>query len=406
MFWGLMPKRHAFSVALAVGILYAFARSRTDDGRVALPYVGAVPVYRAGAYALVGLLAWIHAEEGVYAFLALSLVDMPTAPRNDVRSLTFVGAAFAGSLVPLFLTNVLVTGDVLKPPRALIGGFFETTSGTGGGGGGGGGAGSGGGGTSLLALVVSLLPSQAVWVAGNVWGSIVQGANGVLDTQNMFQTLVHSNVESVREDVGFRGINLSLLEAAPVLGALVAGGVAATTGAVKRSVRRVDPTVVLAIALAVAVVLSKAGKLPLKVQITVRYLLPLYALGVFLLARSQIAEWVVEEHRTLALWSFTGGVGIGGQLLLLTVVLGEFAVGEAARLHALLGVGLGTAVAVLCLAGLVDKRVRPFAVVALGLAAAASTVFVLLAGLYYFSFAGEYIVPVVDFLSDRLSAVG
>ncbi len=408
MFWGLVPKRHAFSLTIVVGLLYAFARSRRGDGTVSLPVVGSVPVYRAGAYALVALLAWIHAEEGVYLFLALVLVDIPTAPSNDRRTLAFVAAVFALSLVPFFVTNLFVAGELLKPPRSVFGGFFETGASGGGSGGSGGGSGGGGsgGGRSLLSVLVALLPSQAVWVAGNVWGSLLTGVSGMLDTQNMYNTFVHSSVENVNEDVGFRGINLSVLEAAPVFGAALAGGLAGLSTHVRNRDWHLDPVVVFAAVLTIAVVLTKAGRLPLRVQVTVRYLLPVYALGVFLIADSTIGAWLSDTHRSLAVWSYAGGVAIGGQLLFLALVFGDFAVGEAARLHALLGVALGLAVAVTCLAGLADRRFRSAAVVAVGLAAAASTVFVLLAGLYYFSFTGEYILPVVDFVVDRLPSTG
>jgi hypothetical protein len=403
-FWGLVPKRHVFSVAITVGLLYAFARGRTANGRLSLPHIGSVPVYRAGAYALVGLLAWIHAEEAVYVFLALVLVDVPTAPANDRRSLAFVAGVFGLSLLPFFATNLLVAGDLTKPPRSLIGGFFETGSSVGSGGSGGRGGSTSG--QSVVALVGSLLPSQAVWVVGNVWGSILDGVHGVLDPANMYRTLVHSSVESVNEDLGFRGINLSVLESAPVFGALLAAAVTGVSTAVRERLRSVDPTILLALVLATAFLLTKAGRLPLRVQITVRYLLPVYALGVVLLTHSALATWLVGKHRSLLYWSYGAGVCIGGQLLLVALVLGRFSVGEAARVHALLGVGLGLAVAVLCLAGLRDERARPAAVVAIGLAAAASTVFVLLAGLYYFSFTGDYILPAVDLLVERLSAAG
>jgi hypothetical protein len=60
-------------------------------------------------------------------------------------------------------------------------------------------------------------------------------------------------------------------------------------------------------------------------------------------------------------------------------------------------------VAVAVTASAVDERSRPLAAVALGLAAAAGTVFVLLAGLDYFAFTGQHLLPVVELVADALA---
>ncbi|MEF8785601.1 MAG: hypothetical protein V5A45_06675, partial [Haloarculaceae archaeon] len=92
------------------------------------------------------------------------------------------------------------------------------------------------------------------------------------------------------------------------------------------------------------------------------------------------------------------------QLLLAYFVIGQYAVGEAARVHALLGFGLGVVAAITTVASVADRRVEPVAAVALGLAAAAGTVLFLLAGFVHFAFIGEFVLPVVGAVSDMLAA--
>ncbi|MEF8777205.1 MAG: hypothetical protein V5A43_11995 [Haloarculaceae archaeon] len=85
------------------------------------------------------------------------------------------------------------------------------------------------------------------------------------------------------------------------------------------------------------------------------------------------------------------------------MLLAQLSVGGAFRLHALVNLALA---AILALALVVATRRpahdRPVAI-ALGLAAAATTVFVVLAGLVYFQI-GPYLLPIVDALSDLLGA--
>jgi hypothetical protein len=130
----------------------------------------------------------------------------------------------------------------------------------------------------------------------------------------------------------------------------------------------------------------------------------LYPLAAYLLVRAQPVRRLVEQHLATIVWTYTAGVLIGGQLLLTSVVLGQYATAEAARLHALLGVILGGIVALLSLGSVLDRRLERPAAVGLGLAATAGTVFLLLSGLHYFSFTGEYVLPVADAISDLIDA--
>jgi hypothetical protein len=51
--------------------------------------------------------------------IAGAVVVLPTAPRNDPYSLAVVAGAFVFSLLPFLVTNYLVSGNPLYPPRLL-----------------------------------------------------------------------------------------------------------------------------------------------------------------------------------------------------------------------------------------------------------------------------------------------
>jgi uncharacterized membrane protein YgcG len=423
-FWATIPKRHVFATLVCAEVLYLFTRSRESPG-MALPGLGTVPVYRAGAYASAALLTWDHAAAGLFVFLALVAVDVPTAPSNDPRDLAFVGAVFGIALLPMFLTNYLVAGDPFRPPRTLYGSGVEgpAAPGSGGGAGGSAGGGSAGGGRdgslwrwgpigllvdvvrgAITAVGLDWVFYQMGWLIAQTTFLVEQGLSGLTRGDEVVRTFLRSNVEGIAEDARFLGVNLSVLESAPLLGAMALAAVHAVSERVRSLSARVAPTDALALLLIVAFVLLYNDRLPLNTTITVRYLLPIYPLGVYLLARSVPVGGIVADHGRSALWAYAGGVLVGGQLLLAYLFLGDFAVAEAARVHATLGFGLGLVVAGIAVGTVVDDRFRQPTAVALGLAAAAGTVFLLLSGLHYFSFVGEYVLPVAGALSDVLAA--
>lgn len=117
-FWAPIPKRHVFSTLLILLALFAFARSRDPETpRRALVH--------GGAYAATGVLAWIHAPEALVVFVALVLADLVTSPPSRYRALPAVVGAFLLSLLPFFVTNLLIAGHPFVPPRLLS--VFDVT---------------------------------------------------------------------------------------------------------------------------------------------------------------------------------------------------------------------------------------------------------------------------------------
>jgi len=439
--WATIPKRHVFSALACVAVLYLFARSR-DGEQTRVPVVGAVPLHRAGAYAVVGMLTWIHAAEGLFLFLALVAVDLPTASDNDPRSLAVVVAIFALSLVPTLVTNLLVTGEFFRPPRALGGsGIAEPSLGGGDAGGGGGGGGSGGGGAGggagsgadagggsgggagddgWLVDTLAAIPLVGAigWLLAQVLGIVTDGLAALGDPERVFHTFVRSagadltGSREFRGNLDFAGTNLSVLEAAPLL----AGAVAALAGwlggtRLRPTLRRarsaglrerVDPTVALALAICLAYVLVYLPRLPLYAQFTQRYLLPIFPLGLYVLARTPAVGGLIERTDRVAIWTYAAGVLLGGQLFVAAIVAQDLTASEGAQQFASLSLALAGALVLTTAGALISERFERPAAVSVGLAAAAGTVFVLVAGLSLFDGTGELVLPLVETIADLM----
>mgnify|MGYP000179837413 FL=1 len=402
-FWASLPKRHVIVALLLVGILYALMRSRDARTAVRLPIVGQIPGYRALAYALVGLLAWVHAAEAVFVLVALAIVDLPTAPRNDGRTLAVLAIALGLASLPTFVTNVLISGDPLVAPRMLTPADSHSVSG-------------GAGGLSSRiseardgAFSGIFLLDRLVSLGAVILSQAYHGLLALFDPDRFVQTWFRSGSEQFlgggRPE--FAGSNLAVLESAPVLGALVGltAGLVRRGGSLRGAVKRIEPTDALAVSLTLAFVLLYAARLPVHVQITVRYLLPVYPLLLVLLVRGRIVRRLLVDHRRSIGWSYAAGVLLGSQLLLTVVVLQGLTVAAAVQAHAQLALVLAGLLAAAMLATLVDDRAEPLAAIGIGLAAAAGTAFVLLSGLAYFSFIGEHVLPIADAISDIIGRV-
>lgn len=94
---------------------------------------------------------------------------------------------------------------------------------------------------------------------------------------------------------------------------------------------------------------------------------------------------------------------IGGQLFFAYIVLEDVSVGEPFQLHAVLNLGLGVLLAIGLTLSTITAATDRLSAVALGLATAAGTLLVLMAGLVYFPI-GPYFLPVVDVLNDLIAA--
>ena len=422
-FWAVVPKRHVTAIALVLGACYALARSRADPS----PDDLVSPLgFRAAAYGLVGLFTWVHGGEAFAAFLALVAVDMPTWD-TDRRSLVVIGGVFLVSLLPFLVTNALVTGDPLRPPR-MISSFGDVPGDTMG-------SGSGGG---VVDQVLAVLPPTLAAPLGLaldrlsiLFGQFYSGGIVlVTDPGRLAPVLVRGgDITGVSERNFDETIYLTVTEAAPVvagLGALAATGMVTAAGTlgerpaggVARTLRAAGERVrsrlvalgsspagvadAFCLASGVLFLLLYLPVLPLHAQVTVRYLLVLYPLAVYGMARQAPLRRALGTHWRAALWTWVGGVLVGAQLFVAGVTAGSLARGEAMQVHAFAGLAVAGAFSVLAAATVVTDRGDRAVAVAGGLAAALGTDFLLLSGLVYFQY-GQYALPAAGWVADLLA---
>jgi hypothetical protein len=414
--WAAVPKRHVLTAALALVALYGFAVSRERTDRLGL-------AARALAYACVGLTAWVNVLESLVLFAVLVPLDLATAPEYRPRRLALLGAVFFLAFIPFFLTNFLISGNPVKPPRLLDvpqfgggggGGTPTTTTGTeatpdpGGGGGtpDGGGAPTpvdsrpssySGGADGPLSI---LLTGLGVFV-----GFFSEGAAALTDDPaRLFDVFGRSGwTPGVRYAVNeYEAIELTILESTPLLAALLAAPVLAVrrlrAGAVRAGLtstrRQVDAFALAYVALFVLVYLPR---LPLHTQITVRYLLPIVPMGVYGVARlGAVRATIAQAGRRAAI------ALVGGTVVSLALVVGvrralSLAVGEAMQFHALVALAAGTLLAAW---GTADRDPDRGAVV-LGFAAGVGVALVVLVDLGYLTY-GEPALGVARLLADAL----
>lgn len=419
-FWASIPKRHVLVALLALLTIYCFYRSRAEPDHE----LG----FRALAYVFVGLSAWVFPLEALLLLVALGPIDVLTARSNAPRHLLAVTGAFSISLLPFFLTNTLITGQPLRPvwflpqysgAEQLLGGAEGATGGTGSTGGGSGGVGSPDGtspgfGATIMPFLLSV-GNAAIAHLDLLWsGYLDQGLTTALtDPDRVYHTFIRSGyIDRVAQEDGGQAINLALLESMPLLAALAA--LPAVVGRtvrgrqrphVRSRVRRwlatpAGQTDLLVGVYAVLVTLAYLPNLPRHAMVTVRYLVPIVPILVYLLVRLPAVRRAITTTPRLLVATYAATVVIGGQLLVLALLLLTPSLGGSIQLHAWLGLATALPLGAWAIVATATDRKAPRAgAVLLGLAAGATTVFLLLSGVVYFSYAGDFALP----LSQRVS---
>lgn len=408
--WAVIAKRHALTATVVLGIAYTLYRSRTDiDGTL----VASGVTFRALAYGLVGLYAWVHAPEALLFLIVLAVVDLPTARDNSPRALAVVGGVFLLSLVPFFLTNLALIGSPIRPPRLFSvagSGAAEAASGA---------SGSEMPGGADLAGVTAMLPAplaQLLVLLSELTEPLQLLARELglgftvlyTDPAAVWQTLVRSgDAAAALNNSGTQSVNLSLLESAPVLGALAGGLPAAwrrarSGPAITRRIQAETAVDLFAILLCVTLVLQYASRLPIHAQLTVRYLFPLFPLGVYLLARLPVVRATLSTHWRLFAWTTAVTICIGSQLIAVTVFWTTVGLGEAFQLHALLGLATAIPLAAWSCLGRSESRLGRTGAVLVGVATGLATVFVLMVALEYYSIGDSHMLPMVRLVAERV----
>ncbi len=452
-FWATVPKRHVLVTTLVIGSVFCFARSRQATGRTAEAAV-------AGAYVFAALVAWVHAFEGFFALAVLGSVDVVTGGIRDRRRFAVVCLAVLIGLAPTLLTNALISGNPLQPPRLLTshwasnlelgpGGEVRAPDGSGGGaggtggggdplGGGGsgsgesgssggsgsggsGGSGGGGGGNPLSFLSPFLGPLQGPidrvgFVLGFVVTTVTDGVAVLGDPERLRHVFVRSGripgiIHSVNQQ---EAIDLTVLETAPLLGGLLAIPAVAARRLRERRDRGLGgiapwdlspsrQTDLLVGTLGVVLTVIYLSRLPLFSMITVRYVLftmPIWLYGVVRLPPIREGITVAPERA----WASYALSVVGGTVAFAVVLAFlDVAIGEAMQFHALVNLGAAFSLALL-VAGrsLFPGRISPaWVATGVGLAAGSTTAFLALAGLEYFQY-GSFALGVARQLSAAL----
>jgi hypothetical protein len=452
-FWATLPKRHTVVATLVLGVVYAFAVSRTREGTAALRA-------RAGAYALAGYITWIHAFEALFVVAVLGAVDLLTARDRSVRALAVVGLVLLIASTPMLATNYAISGNPAKPPRLLPdldndAEFSPAPAGTGGDGGGstpaGGGATpvgngttpggpaagpdnatGGGNGTPVRTPDATVTGSDggpappslfdtvrdgADTVSTFAGRNIVEGLAVLTQPERLWHIFVRSGtIPSVGYGANnYEAIELAVLEVLPLLGALAAlpvllgrrvrARVDETLPALDpRDWRPVHQTDLLVVALAAVLTVVYLPRLPIHTALTVRYLHPVIALGGYGIWRVPAVRAAVSASRW-AVGSYLASLGFA--LVVLVGGIGGLglAVGEAVQYNAYWNLAAATVCAVGVVGWTVSDRVSDRLVaVAVALPAGFATGYLLLSGLIYFRY-GSYAFDVVRVLADLLPAL-
>jgi hypothetical protein len=82
-----------------------------------------------------------------------------------------------------------------------------------------------------------------------------------------------------------------------------------------------------------ALTLIYLPRLPIHAAITVRYLLPLYPIGIYALARQPAVRRVIDERFLPLSFAYAGSLLVGGQLLVLYLWATAATRGEAVQTH-------------------------------------------------------------------------
>ena len=422
LLWAPIPKRHVFTTLFPLAAVTTLALSRASDS-TSNRATAHQRWTHALAYGFVGLTAWIHAAEGLLLLVVLVGTDLLTGEFSwrPGRTTATIVLVLGLSIVPLAATNVAISGDPLDPPRELpsdTGGDLgeadppadgppassEPTGPPGandptppeapvepdGG----------------LPGLFGFVASAGGWLFSTLGpftrlGAEVSAGLSVLfsEPSRVYHTFFRSGyLADVAAPDGTAAISLTVFESMPLLSGLIALPVALGQ-AIRRRSHSVrfwlrGPAGTADVGLAVyglTVTLLYLPRLPLHAQVTVRYLLPVFPIGLYLLVRCRPIRRAIDDH-TAWLWtSYVVGVFIGGQLLLVAVATLAGTIGEAFQFHAVIGLAFaGVLAATITAVAVKTHSGNRLLAIALGLTAATTTVFVVFVSVGYTDAIGVY----------------
>jgi len=372
LLWATIPKRHVPVAALAVASLYLLYCSRIADTTETYRR------YRLLAYAPVGLSAWVFVGAGVTLAVALAIADVTTARENGRRTVAGIGGIVLASLIPFFVTNLLVSGDPLTSP-GMLPQYSTPASGQ---------AANSAGSDSSTAIrgatansrVPVILHQGAYLLEQYYYGLRVV----VTEPDRLATVFVRSGWnERVSVDTG-GAIELSFIESMPLVGGLV--GVPALL--VRRlhdgKVPAIHASTLFIVIYAVVTLLFYLRWLPAYGQLTVRYLFVLYPLSVYALVKLPWVRVALRTHGRLLVWTYIGTVLIWGQLLLAWLGVINASFPEAMQALALVGLGTAAILGAWSLTSASGRDSPRLGAIALGLAGSSATILYLIVIVFFY----------------------
>lgn len=430
-FWATIPKRHVIIAMLVLAAAYSLYRARAEGSLR----------FRALAYVWPALAAWVHPPDGIVLFVALASIDLVTRRKLAIGELAVMAIVFLIALTPFIATNLAITGGPLEPPRFLPDykgellldqGIPENAEPKGGSGadnvGGASGDGSGasgieervtgenpngdsvGSGTRaegfaglLLGLVSSLLGAASDVSArlSRFEYAVSRGWSVVTDTDRMYETFVRSGISGPVAEDEFRAIRLSFLESIPLAGLLVALPFGLGRSRLRAWLASPQAVVDLfAVAYGVFLALVYLPRLPLHATITVRYLVPMMPLLLYLGLRSTRVKTVIEDALEPLVASYVVAVMFG--LVAVGALTVDAVLIERMRLHAFIATAVWPLLGVVFI---LPNRMRGIVVaraVMIGVVAGATTVFILMSSVAHYAVIGDHALPFIEVISQAL----
>lgn len=393
-FWATMPKRHTVVALLVILVLYCLLRSRDAEGDRAT-------AFHSMAYIWVGLTAWVSAPDALILLAALGVVDLASIRSwFDDRRAGIVAMAFGLSLLPFLLTNFLISGQPLRPPRMLPNrpndpGSSGNLNGT-------------ADDMGLTGLAAAGLDRLAIF------GSLLyRGIVVIFEGDRVYHTFLRSGfIDEISSGSRLHSINLTVLESMPLAGVVVA---AIPIAAFERTSGRRWITLDLrkprhaadlfVIAHSVLLVFVYLPKMPAHASITARYLHPLFPLAVYGAIRLQPVRAVIDDQWKEFWWSYGAFVLVGGQLL-----VGGFAVirptlGEGVQFFAELSVASAMFLTAWAALSYLKDDTLSVGAYALAFTAGLSTVFLLFSAWLFFQYSNQYPIPVARVIAGELDVL-
>ncbi len=384
LLWASIPKRHVPVAALVITSLYFLYRSRTADE------IASYRRFRLLAYVPVGLSAWIFIIPGVTLLIALAIADLLSARENGLRSIAGITVAGLIGALPFFLTNYLIAGDPLTSPMTLP--PYEASAATSPDGSTGGGpAPPARGATESSALPVAVQQALAFLAQYQDGLEVI-----ITDPGRLNPIFLRSGWFDALADKNGLVINLSVTESMPLIGALLGAPILIAKRLRVQVFKPIHALDTFVIAYSVLTIIFYLPGLPLHAQVTVRYFFALYPLAIYALIRLPWVREVIQTQPRLLTWTYLGGVLLGGQLLLASLILIDAGFQEGTQAIALLGLGLAGLTAVWSVASATGTDRPTVGAVVLGLAASCATNLYLILMLYYFG--AHFALPIIPTL--------